>query len=284
VPPAANLAKVAGRHDTKAIREQREPHHQFTVESAMTNGHSGKWIRTARANCSAPFILYCFPWAGGASSLFSRWAEELSDIAEVRAIQLPAREDRLREEPFRRVDDVLAVLTPIIEQSMDRPCALFGHSLGAILAFETARRLSGGPERRLRHLFVSGSEPPESMARATPRHLLPDRDFLEAIRDLNGTSPIVLAEPRLMEIYLRLLRADFEMAETYRPGPAEPLDVPITAIGGTEDREADAGSLSGWQAYSSLPLIVRLVAGDHFFLVKNRSAVLEIVGSVLRQL
>ena len=95
-----------------------------------------------------------------------------------------------------------------------------------------------------------GSEPPESMGRGTPRHLLPDAEFLEAIRDLNGTSPIVLAEPRLMEIYLRLLRADFEMAETYRPEPAKPLGLPITAIGGTEDREAESRRIT---AVTSIP-------------------------------
>jgi medium-chain acyl-[acyl-carrier-protein] hydrolase len=249
----------------------------------MTSDDSGRWIRVPRPNPSAPFVLFCFPWAGGASSVFSRWGEGLSDIAEVRAIQLPAREDRLREDPFRRVGAAIDVLTPLIEASMERPSALFGHSLGALLAFETARRLGAGPGERLRHLFVSGSEPPESMAKGTPRHHLPDAEFLEAIRNLNGTPPIVLAEPRLMEIYLRLLRADFEMAETYQPGPALPLKLPITAIGGTEDREADSGSLPGWQAHTSLPLRVHLVAGDHFFLQTNRSAVIEIISRALRE-
>src|SRR5438445_1270817 len=102
---------------------------------------SKNWLRIVRPNPEAALRLFCFPWAGGTSSAFSRWGEELSPRIEVCAVQLPGREDRLRERPCTDLTSAAEELTPLLERSLDRPFASFGHSLAAPLAFEVARLL-----------------------------------------------------------------------------------------------------------------------------------------------
>jgi medium-chain acyl-[acyl-carrier-protein] hydrolase len=199
---------------------------------------------------------------------------------ELCAMQLPGRENRLRESPFTRMSDAVERVAEALEPHLDLPFALFGHSMGAILCFELARllrrRYGVGPT----HLFVSARRAPQFPDPRTPLRHLPDALFVAEInRRYNGLPREVLANAELMELLLPMLRADVQMIETYAYEPALPLDCPITALGGLGDSDLLVEDLEGWRAHTNSRFETRLFPGDHFFI---QSVPKEVLGTISR--
>lgn len=199
-------------------------------------------------------------------------------------MQLPGRGHRLPAGPPLRqmqamVEDTARGLRPLL----DKPFALFGHSMGAVLAFELARllRAERGPEPA--HLFVSGHRAPQIADRTPPTYDLPEKEFFEELRRLNGTPREVLDHPELMEVVLPLLRADFEVIQTYAYREGEPLECPISAYGGLYDEDVTREDLQGWREQTTAPCAVRLFPGDHFFINTSRELVLQTLSRELYQ-
>ncbi|WPZ32671.1 alpha/beta fold hydrolase [Thalassobaculum sp. OXR-137] len=242
---------------------------------------SDPWIRPAQPRPDAALRLFCLPYAGGGASIYRTWGEALPDWLEVCAVQLPGREERIGEPAFRQVDRLLPVLLDRLRPHLDRPYALFGHSMGAVIAYETARALEaegGGPV----HLIVSGQRAPHLPLNRPPSYHLSEPAFQERLRVLNGTPAPVLQEPELMKMVLPLLRCDFELSETYRRQRAEPLACPITALGGRDDGEVDPAGVEAWRETTRGPAEIRMFAGDHFFLHGQRRVLLDTVARCLR--
>ena len=195
-------------------------------------------------------------------------------------MQLPGREARIREAPYRRMDTLADALAASIGELCGGPqattYALFGHSMGALIAHELAHRLLERGAPAPAHLFVSGARAPQ-LPRDDDRmlHTLPDAEFQAALRDLNGTPELVLADRELMELMLPTLRADFELCETYRPPARGPLPCPITAFGGDQDREVSAAAVQAWQQCTRGAFEVVSLEGDHFFLIARGAQLLE---------
>ena len=241
------------------------------------------WIRRHKPRPDAALRLFCLPYAGGGASIYRPWAEALPDWLEVCAVQLPGREERIAEPAYRQVGRLLPELVERLRPYLDRPVALFGHSMGAVIAYEVARALTL-EGRRPEHLIVSGQRAPFlPLERPTSYHLS-DPDFQQRLRELNGTPAPILQEPELMKMVLPLLRCDFELSETYRRERAEPLDCPITALGGLEDAEVDPEAIDAWREVSRCPVDVRMLPGDHFFVHSRRADVLQIVQRCLHPL
>src|SRR5205085_10328077 len=157
---------------------------------------------------------------------------------------------RSRESAFARLPPLVAALTDALRPHLDRPYAVFGHSLGALVAFEWVREL------RRRHwptpelLIVSGRAAPHLPPRQRPIHTLPEAEFRAELARFNGTPAPVLGHDELMRTLLPLLRADFAAAETYEYVAEPALDVPITAVGGSDDPRATAAELDAWREYT----------------------------------
>lgn len=250
----------------------------------MNDERSTSWLRVARPSQDAAVTLVCFPWAGAGSAAFRGWHHHLGPDIEVCAVQLPGREDVRAERPRTSVVEVAGEVGPVLERSFDRPLALFGHSLGALLAFETARYLDQRGARRPVRLFVSGCEAPDYHGRRRRlRHTLSDAAFLQELRDLNGIPEVVLRDPDLIAFLLPTLRADFEMAETYEYVSGPPLDTPITAFRGSGDPEASADSMDGWRRQTSIAFREKTIDGDHFFVQRREAEVLRTVRDELAQ-
>jgi medium-chain acyl-[acyl-carrier-protein] hydrolase len=239
------------------------------------------WVTCPRPNPQARLRLFCFPYAGGGASLFRTWADDLPPAVEVCPIQLPGRENRFIEPRYTHVAPLIAALGEALHPYLDKPCALFGHSMGALIAFELARYLRQRdgfiPER----LFVAAHRAPQLPYRRPPLHPLPDPAFTAALRRLNGTPPGVLEHVELWELMLPLLRADFTLAETYTYTPDEPLTCPISAFGGMGDHEVDWEDIAAWSEQTRGSFTLRMLTGDHFFLHSARTLLLPAISQDL---
>ena len=178
---------------------------------------------------------------------------------------------------------VQAIAENIIPLS-EKPFALFGHSMGARVSFELTRELQRTHGIKPAHLFVGGSCSPEIVPSAPPTYNLPDPEFIESLRKLNGTPRGVLENPELLQIVLPILRADITLCQTYVYSPGPPLDCPITVYSGLEDQEVDREGLEAWRKQTTSTFSLYQLPGDHFFLRTSQSLLLNLLSRELRSL
>jgi medium-chain acyl-[acyl-carrier-protein] hydrolase len=241
------------------------------------------WLIHPRPNPAAALRLFCLPHAGGGANLFRHWPAGLPAGVEVCAIQLPGRETRFSETPFARCRPLVEALADAMTDAIDRPYVLFGHSLGALVASELARRLRhlGRPEPA--HLITAGYPAPQAPRRNPPVHALPDEQFRAELRRRGGTPDVVLENTELINLFARILRADFAVCETYRFHPEPPLRCAITALGAPADPTMSLDDLAGWQQHSTGPFDTVVIPGGHFFPTTHQGLVLEHVSRILNR-
>lgn len=219
--------------------------------------------------------LFCFPYAGGGSSAYFPWINEIAPEIEICPVQLPGREERIRETPFSNMEKLIETIALELEPYMDQPFAFYGHSLGGLMSFELARYLRRRQATLPVQLFVSGCSAPQVPPVDEPIGQLPDAEFLQALRRFNGTSETVLQNADLMQLLLPLLRADFRVYETYTYTSEEPLPFPIAAYGGLSDFRAPRQGIEAWKMQTRQKFFLRMYAGDHFFIQAKRKVLLQ---------
>ncbi|MYW05267.1 alpha/beta fold hydrolase [Streptomyces sp. SID3343] len=238
----------------------------------MTRERRGLWVTLPRPRPDAEIRLYCLPYAGAGASAFRGWPAALAALGpyEVAPIQYPGRETRLREHPFIDVDAMAAE----VAASVDRPYAVFGHSIGGRLAFELCRRLRalGGPPPL--RLFASGCPAPQHPPAAIRDSDLPDDEFVARVDGMGGLPAGVLADPELRELVVPVLRSDFAMVDDYEYVPQPALAHPVTAFVGDADPEATAATAAGWREQTASRFALHVLPGDHFFVHSARRALL----------
>jgi len=219
---------------------------------------------------SARLRLLCFPYAGGGTSIYRSWSAQLPPYIELCAIRMPGREGRFAEPPQRRMDRLLALLIDGVLPYLDRPVAFFGHSLGALVSFELARRLRREGLPTPMHLFVSGRRAPHLPDVREPGepalYGLPDAELIAELRRFGGRIGAAAAAPELLELMLPTVRADFELAGTHEHRDELPLACPITAFGGLEDPAVTEERITAWRAHTRGGFALHMLPGDHFFL------------------
>jgi medium-chain acyl-[acyl-carrier-protein] hydrolase len=217
-----------------------------------------------RQRADAKQRLFCFPYAGGPAAIFREWSEKLDPDIEVWAVEYPGHGTRRSEIPLKQLSQLVDALLPELRQELVSPFAFFGHSMGAMVAFEILKRLGTetGPEAAC--FFVSACYPPWKERRRAPIHDLPDLEFVGQLRSLGGTPEELLANRELAKLFLPVLRADFEVARTYSHS-SDKLSCPIFIYGGLDDPEASRDDLSEWNSVCQSSL-VQMFPGDHFFL------------------
>jgi surfactin synthase thioesterase subunit len=239
-------------------------------------------LRRTAPSGGARVTLYCLPFAGGGAGVFRDWAAGLPPGTEVCPIHLPGREARFREPAIDDVDVLLAGLLEALAPHLDRPFALFGHSMGGLIAFELADRL------RARGIvpawfFASGARPPHVPRPDPTRHLLPDDDLVALVGRMNGTPREVIEESEVIRLMLPTIRSDFRLVETYRYRPRAPLPCPVIAIAGRDDPEAPPAAMEAWRVHAAGRFEMHVLPGDHFFVSSERARVLELLSERLAE-
>lgn len=242
---------------------------------------SNPWLPFRRPQ-TGRVSVFCLPFAGGGASAFRPWIDRAAPHLQICPVQLPGRENRLREPAIRTMDQLVDELTRALHPHFGQPFILFGHSMGATIAFELARHLLKQEKTcGLQHLVVSARRPPDEASPRRPLHPLPEREFIEELRRLRGTPEAVLADAELMTLLMPLLRADFELIETHHRAAGSGLDVNCTVMGGWQDELAES-SLRGWRRHLQAEPELLMLEGGHFYLQDQRERILDHLASIAR--
>ena len=226
--------------------------------------------------------LFCLPHSGGGCARYYTWRHLLPPSIQVVPIQLPGREMRYREEPYTRLEGLIGDLAPVIAPYLDRPYAIFGYSVGGLLGFELSREIRRRGLRLPEALFVAAAAAPGIKLPGTPIHRLSDDELLVRIRERYGGIPeVLLKEKDLLGIYLRVIKADFALLETYTSYEEAPFAFPIPAFGGARDMMVSEADLAGWQAHTTGTFSLTMLPGDHFFINEQQGILLERVKALL---
>lgn len=240
------------------------------------------WFRTAPGGTGG-MRLFFFPFAGGNPAAFLPWQPLLGSL-ELQVASLPAHGTRLFEPPEHDMDTLIATLTRAIAGMPDlaeRRFAFFGHSLGALLAFEVARALRRGGLPMPERLWASGAEGPQTRVVTRRVFDLPDAEFVEALRDFGATPSELFDLPEMIALLLPSLRADFGLNERYAYRPEPPLDLPIHVLCSDRDEHVSPDRAAGWARETSQPLRWHDYAGDHFFLDAHQDAIAALLVKTL---
>lgn len=215
----------------------------------------------------AAFSLLCLPYAGGGISLFRNWQEYFPPEIEVRAVQLPGHDARVLEKPFRNLSVLGEVLTEAVGPLLNKPFAIFGHSLGALLGYELACRLHNDRRLTPAGLIVSACRAPHRQPKYPPLHEYPDRILCELFNlDVGPGTGRGAVGRNPLKWFLPTLRADLEMLVSYTFRQTAILPVPIVAIGGKTDKWVEVDDLQAWRLRTSGEFKMTLLAGGHFYI------------------
>lgn len=233
------------------------------------------WFQNTHAGRRVELKMFCFPYAGGTASVYRNWAGVLPPTVQIIPVELPGRGGRFRELPFVSMTSLIEALAEAIIPLLDKPFAFFGHSMGAVIAFELARRLHREYDRRPQALFPSGRRAPHIPDTGPITYDLPEDEFVEELRRIGGTPKEVLEHVELLEIMIPLLRADFQLIQTYEYIAGDPLRCPIIAYGGLDDDEETRDLLWEWKEQTGFRFKLQMMAGDHFFLQSSETLLLK---------
>ncbi|MBZ4416543.1 thioesterase II family protein [Myxococcus sp. RHSTA-1-4] len=232
------------------------------------------WLACRLRRPDAPVRLFCFPHSGGSVGEYVRWADPLPGV-EVWGVQLPGRGARAEEAPLTRLRELVDTLVGAVD--FGTSFAFFGHSLGALVAFETARRLRGLGRAPPDWLFLSAAPAPQLPPRGIPASHLDEDGLLTALEPIYGELALELREDaELRELILPGLRADLALVESYRHEAGAPLDCAMVVTGGTGD-DLTREELEPWRAHTTGPFELHLLPGGHFYLREQKDALLRLL-------
>lgn len=242
------------------------------------------WFQVPRPVSEPRLRLFCFSYAGGNASAYRDWYQQLPSDVELCSVQLPGRGARFKESSYTSLGALLVALEDAIRPYIGSASfAFFGHSMGAQVAFELARKLRDDGLPQPECLFVSGRRAPHIPSKKRPLYDLPEDEFRSEIRRLNGTPAEAFENPELMELVSPILRADCQVIETWEYKPSEPLGIPVLALGGTKDDHVSIEELENWGKLTKGHFELRLFSGDHFFIHSAKDALLNCISGTINR-
>ncbi|MEU9250397.1 alpha/beta fold hydrolase [Streptomyces sp. NPDC048270] len=239
-----------------------------------------KWVRRSHPAPDSGIRLVCLPHAGGSASFYFPMSKALAPAVEVLAIQYPGRQDRRHEPNVPSLPDLADRIFAAVGGLDDKPLALFGHSMGAVLAYEVALRMQDAGLPSPVRLFTSGRRAP-SCERDEGVHTQSDEHMVAELRKLSGTSAAMLNDPELLEMIMPAIRSDYRAVETYRYEPGRRLDCPVTVITGDSDPRVSVDEAAAWEDHTTGPTDLHVLPGGHFYLVEQSTRVAALLAERL---
>ena len=240
------------------------------------------WLRHLGGDPNAPAALVCFPHAGGSASFFRPWRAMLPNGCRLLGVQYPGRMDRLREPFPEDLPDLADQVAAAVAAHCHGRICLFGHSMGAAVAYEVALRLERG-SRPLARLFVSGLAAPDRL-RPRTRHRSRDAELWQALVEVGGVDAQLAANAEFRELILPAFRSDLRLIETYGPRPVVPVKAPLRAFSGVDDPQVSTEEAAGWSRFTTAGFDLHLLPGGHFFLVDAADVILATISGDLSML
>ncbi|MDN3357935.1 alpha/beta fold hydrolase [Actinomadura sp. DC4] len=238
------------------------------------------WIRRYHQAPNGTVQLVCFPHAGGSASFYFPVSTALSPGVEVSAVQYPGRQDRRAEPNIDSLPALADAIFPVVRPLADRPLAFFGHSMGALLAYEVALRLEADGAPPLTRLYVSGRRAP-SRYRPDAVHRQGDAGIVAELRRLSATDSELLGDPETLEMILPAIKSDYKAVETYEHTPGQSVSSPIYALIGDDDPKVTAEEANAWAEHTTGSFEMRTFPGGHFYLVDQSAAVIRLIATDL---
>ncbi|PWT88387.1 MAG: putative thioesterase [Acidobacteria bacterium] len=242
------------------------------------------WLANVQRRQTPSLRLFCLPYAGGSTVVFHKWHKYVSSDVEIYPVQLPGHGMRLREVAFTSMDALVeSTLNGLLPFFFDCPFALFGHSMGALLAFELGRLLRARHNLEPEKLIVSGRRAPQLADNESPVYKLPENEFILQLHRLNGTPHEILSNREMLELVLPILRADFEVVQTYTYRAGEKLSCPIKAFGGLREETVSESDLMLWADHTIGAFSLSMIRGDHFFIHQSQQEFMAVVANDLSE-
>ncbi len=245
-----------------------------------TQPQRSPWLRNFHPAPNARIRLVCFPHAGGSASYYFPMSAALAPEFNVYGVQYPGRQDRHSEPFVETIDDLADQVFTALTALPEQPTAFFGHSMGAVLAFEVTRRYESLSGRRPVVVFASGSRAPSRYGDEWERKS--DSDLIDVMRDLGGTDPRVLNDPDLLSTFLPAFRNDYRALQAYHRGTDVAVHAPVVVMSATDDPKTSEDDARAWLQHTSGGGQVHLFTGGHFYLEKQPQKVIEVVTQTLR--
>jgi surfactin synthase thioesterase subunit len=233
------------------------------------------WLVTWTHRRGPAVRLLCLPPAGGTATQFRDWGGHLRDAVEVVAVELPGRGFHRSEPPVTEMERLVVTLAAEVGHLLDRPYAIFGHSVGALIGLELAHALRGGGHPEADALFAAACRAPDAFYSRPHRAEPTDDELLAALSESGGVSAAILENPKYRQMLLGALRADVTLSERYRPADREPLTCPVFAYWGAADSGVPQGRVAGWRNETRGRFVSRMFSGGHFFPVDQRKLLLR---------
>jgi acyl transferase domain-containing protein/surfactin synthase thioesterase subunit len=273
--PTGNSPQSNGAIDTQT---------SVTESLPRSSDLNQRWFKFSQRNSKPLFRLFCFSHAGSGASAFNSWSDKFPAEIEVCPIQLPARENRIKEAPFTRLQPLIQTLTPLIEPYLDLPFAFFGHSMGGLISFELARELRRRNWQTPACLFVGACCAPHIPDLELPIHPLPEPKFIDVISSYNGVPESILKNLKLMQMFIPTLRADLEVLETYFHTREELLESPIYAFGGFKDSKVSPVQIAAWEQETKAKFSLKMFDDDHFFVRGKEDEIIATIKAAIAEL
>jgi len=248
----------------------------------MSGPQRSPWIRNFNPAPDADTRLVCFPHAGGSASYYFPLSRALSPEFDVYAVQYPGRQDRYKEPFVETIDELADQVTAELAAVPDGRVAFFGHSMGAVLAFEVTRRLERAGARTPVIVFASGSRAPSRYG--DEREHKDDGALIDVMRDLGGTDPRVLDNAEMLETFLPAFRNDYRALQAYHRPTDVGIGAPVIVMTATDDPKTSVADASAWHEHTAAGGEVHTFAGGHFYLEKQPQAVIDVIARTLREI
>jgi medium-chain acyl-[acyl-carrier-protein] hydrolase len=240
-----------------------------------------RWVTCPFPQPEAALRMFCFPFAGGGASIYRGWGKLFGSTVEVCPIQLPGRENRFSEPAFKEVQTLAQALASQLQLYSDKPFVMYGHSMGALVAFELTRVLQANGMAMPEALILGAHRAAHLPRTRETLYNLDDKTFIERLQRFGGFPEEVLASADLLQFLMPTLKADFTLCDTYVYTEQEPLNCPIHIFSGAADPEAPPAVMEDWRQHSSVDAHMHVFQAGHFFIRSDLDSVVDTLKTIL---